>query len=411
MKRKVTWVVAVALCAALLVTSCAAPEPEEIGTIKMGVITPLSGFGATWGIPHLQGFELAFDVINERGGVVVDGKRYHFEPVGYDSKLDAAETLTAATRLVYEDGVKYWSVLIDVAPIRDLGRDEGILQLNLSWSYEAINPDYPLMFHYLQTAAQTASVLWTWMDNNTDVHRIVGIGPDYHVGYMGQEINKRAVEYYGMEKIATFYFDPTAADFSAILIDVLEEDPDDIAMDGTPATQMAIIIKQARELGYTGMFTNQGDGAAGMPEMADVAGVENMAGFIAWGGPKEEKNYTPAMIDWEERWLQKYGEPFWSTSFDWSMGAFALYDGIKAANSLEPADIAAAFHSPDFVGENVWGPYEWGGKDLYGIDNVILAPVSFYEWREGGKVYDLPIMYPDEYMPIAADMGMTGMWK
>ena len=378
----------------------------------MGVITPLSGFGATWGIPHLQAFELAFEIINERGGVVVDGKRYHFEAIGYDSKLDAAETVTVANKLIYEDGVKYWSVLIDVAPIRDIGRREGILQINLSWTYEALNPEYPLMFHYLQMATQTGAVLWPWIAENTDVTRVIGLGPDYHVGYMIQEVSRRAAEYVGIEKPESFYFDPAAGDFSAILIKVLEQNPDYISLGGTPATQMALIVKQARELGYTGMLGNEGDGAASLAAMSDIAGVENMEGFIAWGGPTEEKNYTPAMLDWKERFLQKYGAPFWSTSMDWSMGAWTLFDGIQAANSLDPTVIATALKAPDFVGENLWGTYTYGGEELYdGLGNLILAPVAFYQWGENGEVHDIVIGYPEDYMPVAIDMGLAGMWK
>ena len=388
------------------------PPTEEIGTIKMGVITPLSGLAAPWGIPHLRGFELAFDLINEQGGVVVDGKRYHIEAVGYDNKYSEDETVALARKLIFDDRIEYVSVLIQVAPIRDICRDEGTLMINLSWTYEAINPDYPLMFHYLQMAQQTQAVLTTWIAENTDVKRSVGLGPDIHVGYMGQEIDKRAAEYYGIEKVETFYFDPTATEFSADLTKVLELNPDYIALNGTPATQVALIIKQARELGYTGMIGNEGDGAAGLPAMADVAGAENMVGYIAWGptGLEETEYWTPAMQDWKERYLQKYGE-YEPTSIDWSMGAFSLADGIQHANSLDPADIAAALRAPDFEGTNLYGTYRYGGEELWGISCQVLAPIAFYQWKEDGKAHNVVVSFPEEYMPIAVDMGMAGIWK
>jgi branched-chain amino acid transport system substrate-binding protein len=378
----------------------------------MGVITPLSGIAAPWGIPHLRGFELAFEIINERGGVVVDGKRYYFEAVGYDNKYSEAETVAVARKLIFDDQIDYVSVLIQVAPIRDLCREEGVLMINLSWTYEAINPDYPLMFHYLQMAQQTQAVLTRWIAENTFVERSVGFGPDIHVGYMGQEIDRRAAEYYGIEKVDTIYFDPTATEFSADLTKVLELNPDYIALNGTPATQVALIIKQARELGYEGLIGNEGDGAAGLPAMADVAGAENMEGYIAWGptGLEETEYWTPAMQDWKVRYLQKYGE-YEPTSIDWSMGAFSLADGIQHANSLDPADIAAALRAPDFEGTNLYGTYSYGGEELWGIACQVLAPIAFYQWKEDGKAHNVAFSYPEEYMPIAVDMGMAGIYK
>jgi len=410
--------VVLVLVLALLLPACAPeevapPEEEEIGTIKMGVITPLSGLAAPWGIPHLRGFELAFEIINEQGGVVVDGKRYHIEAVGYDNKYSESETVTLANKLIFEDKVKYISVLIQVAPIRDICRDNGILMINLSWSYEAVNPDYPLMFHYLQCAQQTQAVLTTWIHENTSVKRIIGFGPNNAVGEMGQEVDRRAAAYYGIEKPDTLYFDQMATDFSADLIKILGLNPDLISINGTPASQAAIIIKQARELGYKGMIVCEGNGATGQPWMIDAAGgAQNMEGYIGWGlaGLEETEWFTPAMSDWKTRYLEKFGE-YDPTSIDWSMGAYTLADGIRAANSLEPEAIAAALKAPDFVGENLWGDYSYGCEDLFGgIGNEILAPVAFYQWQDG-KPVTIVVSLPEEYMPIAIDMGMAGMYK
>jgi len=413
-KHFISIIIALTLIALLLgsmLPGCAKPKEEEIGTIKMGIITPLSGFAAAWGIPHLQSFELAFDIINEEGGVVVDGKRYYFEAVGYDNKLSADDTVTVTNKLIYEDGVRYVSILDLIAPVRDLCRKEGILQINLAWQYESMNPNYPLMFHYLQHAHQCAAVIWPWIaDNYPDVKTVVGIGPDYSTGYLCQEVSKRACEYLGMEVPEVFFFEPAAQDFSALLIKALEHNPDFIQTGGSPAAQAALIVKQARELGYKGLIGDIGNGSKGEPGMIEIAGAENMAGYIAWG-LKEEKDYTAAMLDWKTRSLEKYGEPFNATTIDWSMGAWTLADGIKAANSLEPTEIAAALQAPDFQGENLWGAYSYGGEELYGIGNEMLAPIVFFQWGEDGKPHNIVKAYPEQYMKGAVDMGLDGLWK
>jgi len=412
-KHFISIIIAVTLIALLLGTmlpGCAQPKEEEIGTVKMGIVTPLSGFAAPWGIPHLQSFELAFDLINEDGGVVVDGKRYYIEAVGYDNKLSAEDTVTVINKLIYEDGVKYVSILDLIAPVRDTCRKEGILQINLAWQYESVNPNYPLMFHYLQHAPQCTAVLYRWLSENTDIQRQVGIGPDYSTGYLCQEAAARAAEAVGIEVSEVYYYEPAQQDFSAILIKALEHKPDFIQTGGSPAAQAALIIKQARELGYTGMVGDIGNGSKGEPGMIDIAGVEGMAGCVFWG-LKEDKDYTDAMFNWKERYLAKYGEPFNATTIDWSMGAWTLADGIKAAKSLEPTKIAEALRSPDFQGENLWGAYSYGGEELWGIGNGMLAPIVFMQWGDDGKPHNIVKVYPEEYMKDAVEMGLTGLWK
>jgi hypothetical protein len=147
--------------------------------------------------------------------------------------------------------------------------------------------------------------------------------------------------------------------------------------------------------------------------MIDAAGGEqNMEGYIGWGlaGLEETKWFTPAMSDWKTRYLSKFGE-YDPTSIDWSMGAYTLADGVQAANSLEPEAIAAALQAPSFVGQNLWGAYSYGGEELFGgIGNEILAPIAFYQWQDG-KARTIVVSTPEEYMPIAIDMGMAGMYR
>jgi ABC-type branched-subunit amino acid transport system substrate-binding protein len=227
----------------------------------------------------------------------------------------------------------------------------------------------------------------------------------------------RAMEYWGVETADIFYFDPTTTDFSSIMINILALEPDFIHLGGAPATQAAAAIKAARELGYTGMMGCIGDGSQSLPAFVDLAGgAANVAGYVAGsnGGPVDESSFTPAMLEWKERYEETYNEPFNPTTMDWSMGAFTLVDGIRAAKSLEPEDIAEALRSPDFVGENLWGEYTYGMKEIYGLDQNIVCPISYFQYGDDGVPHDVLIAYPDEYMPIAIQMNLGGeniSWK
>ena len=70
-------------------------------TIKIGVNFELSGDVATYGEANVQGIEMAAEEINKAGGI--DGKQ--IELVKYDTKSDAAEATTLATKLMTQDKV------------------------------------------------------------------------------------------------------------------------------------------------------------------------------------------------------------------------------------------------------------------------------------------------------------------
>ncbi len=70
-------------------------------TYKIGLNYELSGDVATYGEANVQGIEMAAEEINNAGGI--DGKK--IELVKYDTKSDAAEATTLATKLMTQDKV------------------------------------------------------------------------------------------------------------------------------------------------------------------------------------------------------------------------------------------------------------------------------------------------------------------
>src|SRR4030042_829821 len=75
--------------------------------MKMGVIAPLSGTGAGWGLALRAGAELAADDTNAKGGLKVAGTSYKIEVIPYDDKYQGQAAADAANRLVFMDKVKF----------------------------------------------------------------------------------------------------------------------------------------------------------------------------------------------------------------------------------------------------------------------------------------------------------------
>src|SRR5512144_1458825 len=95
-----------ALCLfGILVLSIGDASAQNV--VKLGVIAPLSGTGAGWGLALRAGAELASDDTNAKGGLVVADKKYKIEVLPYDDKYQGQAAADAANRLVFMDKVKF----------------------------------------------------------------------------------------------------------------------------------------------------------------------------------------------------------------------------------------------------------------------------------------------------------------
>ncbi len=65
---------------------------------KLGFISPLTGWGAYWGLPEEKGIRLAIEDIRKQYGNVAD---FIIE----DSKTTASDAVTAANKLIFVDDV------------------------------------------------------------------------------------------------------------------------------------------------------------------------------------------------------------------------------------------------------------------------------------------------------------------
>src|SRR5271157_1647933 len=74
--------------------------------VLLGQTEPLSGPSATMGIPNKRMVELVVDKINKAGGFKVNGEPYKFKVICEDNKGTTEGGVAAATKLVYQDGVK-----------------------------------------------------------------------------------------------------------------------------------------------------------------------------------------------------------------------------------------------------------------------------------------------------------------
>lgn len=94
------------VCMAVCVSSWMAPiqaAAQGGDTITIGVVLPISGPESKPGQYQKEGVELAIKQINDKGGLLIKGKKYQVKEVFYDDGSDSAKSANLAERAMSSD--------------------------------------------------------------------------------------------------------------------------------------------------------------------------------------------------------------------------------------------------------------------------------------------------------------------
>ena len=246
---RVKWVTLLGLALVLMV-SVAACDGGEDQPFRIGVMESVTGPGETYGNVAVRAKQMAVDEINAAGGI--DGRM--LELIVEDSKCSAQDAITAYNKLTDVDGVKIIlgtscsGAMLGAAP---LAEEEGVIL----FSGLATNPDIANAGDYIfrtsmsdaQLGIDTGNVLWVG-----GIRRLATISEstDYAEGV--RRTTSDRFEELGGEIVAAERYSSDVTDFRSQLTKLLGENPDAIHIAAQAEFSGGTVVKQLRELGYTG---------------------------------------------------------------------------------------------------------------------------------------------------------------
>ncbi|APG94020.1 ABC transporter substrate-binding protein [Sinorhizobium americanum] len=293
-----------ALCISTAILSLAVTVPglcgvaqAADGTIKLGLVAPMSGPNARYGAFSMRGAELAVKEINDAGGV--DGQK--IELYSADSQGTPVEGVSATRRLIDEDEVDF--VIGDVSSsvtlaMQPVAEDAGVLLLNAASS----NPK-------ITYAAGVGGFKWTYRNYPTDENRafvvakyaaeqrgftkfaVLSVDSDY--GRSAIEFTKKYLPEFKGEILSEDYYKEGEVDFRSVLAKIRDSGAQAIIMYGLADTT-PIIARQMIELGLAGKVTLIGNGEFNTEKTIKSAptalegAVEAAAWLPAWDSPESK---------------------------------------------------------------------------------------------------------------------------
>jgi branched-chain amino acid transport system substrate-binding protein len=250
-------------------------------TLKIGVIAPLTGPAAAWGLATAGGPKILASEINAKGGLDVGGKKYQVEIIAYDDQYKAADAIAAYNRLVKQDGAKYVIVMTSASTlaIKQSVEDDKVIAMTSSLTPKAFDDKTKYMFRLYSPPTHFLAPLIGWMKTNLKERRIVITNPNDETGWAQTENSQKVYKSAGFEVVGSELYERSAKDFQPLLTKVMGMKPEIIDLSTSSPATAGLIIRQARELGFKGTFVQTG--AGGVAEILAGAGKEAAEGTIS----------------------------------------------------------------------------------------------------------------------------------
>lgn len=395
-KRRTGWaygvVIALALALALVVAACGSESADtgsgdeaspggEQKSLTLGVLMPFSGDAALWGRTELASIEVAADHINADGGIKVGEDTYTLKVKAYDNQWDPAVSATVA-RKAANDGIRYiwsWSgpeVLAENAATR------GTTVLTFVAASDEIcqGPDHPNNYNCWFHFPDNMGVLYTYIhDSHPEYKTVAMVTTNDAVSIQEAKDLKEEIEPIGFEVLDPVKISGEETDFYPVLTPLVKKGVDVIDIAPMGPEDAALLIKQARELNYEGIFAHAD--APNIDEYVDVAGWEAIEGMVG----------CPVYLELSEvgkRWQKDYMA---KTDGDKGTGPTADYDAVllmaaamEKAGSVDPDVVNKAL--PTVTVEGTTGLTRFGGEDVLGIPHLLERPIQVVEVQSGELV-------------------------
>lgn len=345
-------------------------------TIKVAFIDPLSGPFAPVG----QGLLRSFQMVAEVGNREKWAPGHTFEVTGFDNKASPQESLTVLKTAI-DQGFRYVvqgngsgaaGALIDaINKHNERNPGKEVVFLN----YAAVDPDLTnskCSFWHFRTDANSdmkMEALTSYLAKDKNIKKIYIIGQNYAHGH---QVTRAAKEYLKRKRpdieIVGDDLHPIGSvkDFSPYVAKINASGADTV-ITGNWGSDLALLIKAARESDLKANFYTYYAYTTGVPTVMGASGVDRVKYVGTWN----VNNETYSGKDLIEAFKKKYNDDYYAVT---TYSALQLLGkGVVQAKSTDPVKVAFAMEGQKFKTLN-------GDVEMRKSDHQLQQPLYVATW-------------------------------
>ena len=365
-----------AVAASVILASAGGAFAQKGETVKIAWLDPLSGLMAAVGTNQLKSFQFISEEFNKKNASGVK-----FEVIGIDNKLSPQET-TSALRSAMDQGARYVvqgngsgpALAIIDALEKHNARNPGkeVVYLN----YAAVDPDLTnskCSYWHFRLDADTSmkmEALTTYMKDLPEVKKVYLINQNYSHGH---QVSKYAKENLKRKRpdvqIVGDDLHPLAQvrDFAPYVAKIKASGADSV-ITGNWGSDLALLIKAAKEGGYDGKFFTYYTGVTGTPTALGNAG-EGKVFQVAYS----HYHMPGQMAQWMEGFKGKFKDDFFTGAIAHAFSG--LSQAMANAKSTDPVKVAKAFEGLKYKSFS-------GEVEMRKADHQLQQPLYITRWQK-----------------------------
>jgi len=398
LKRALTGLVMAGAATGLIAAGTAQAKVEG-DTIVLGSANSLTGKYSSNGIDTQNGYDLAIKVINDKGGVTIDGKQYKLAVKYYDDESTPARTAQLLERLIEQDGVQYIlgpyssATTIAAAPVTEkyqvpMVEAEGASRALFNKGYKYLFAVLSTSEQYLSSAIDLAAEV---AENNGKKPSDVRVAMVFENDAFSLDVRAGVMEQmkkHGMEAVIDDKMPADLSDISATLTKVKALKPDLLVVSGhnkgavTAARQMKELQVEVPMVAMThceGAKVTDQFGPAADGYLCPTQWAETLSYSDEYFGSAAE--YHKLFVDTFDGYTTV---PYQAAQA--SAAVLVWKDAFERANSLDPKKVRDAIAATDM--ETFYGPIKFSEAG-----NNIAKPMVLRQIQDGDYVVVAPSKY------------------
>ncbi|MCP5087641.1 MAG: ABC transporter substrate-binding protein [Rhodobacteraceae bacterium] len=355
--------------------------------VCVGLLTPLTGDAAAWGLPGLNGCKIWADWLNESGGLKIGDQRRQVEIVAFDDHSDPARAVMGVKHLVLEQDVKFILMLGgDTVPaVADfLNRYKMLASTNVP---SDLGPDTPYLIAPCECHPMYVATGVDWLAENRPHLKTVSICAQKDlIGLPSMATYRAAFKVAGINVVKDIIYPGNTHDMDGVVDAMLEPNPDILCWGTSYEPFVHALTQAAYHKGFTGQILS--------------CTVDNYHSLIG----KTDKEFMEGTIfhfpDFDDPALDEPGINFprpaeffaeynrrypgeWSTvSWVYCSVLEMWRNAVERIQTVDPVAVLWAMKLGGFT-SNIFGEAQWWGEDFFGINHSLISRWPVVEIHNG----------------------------
>jgi branched-chain amino acid transport system substrate-binding protein len=373
--------------ASLSALAIAAPARAADKTLKVGFVGVTSGPAAAWGTSNVRSMETLADWWNGQGGVKIGDDTYKIDVVTFDDQKDPKRAIAGMEKMAQE-GIHYVvgpNVDDGAAAVRPVAEKAGIIYFPYAFPKElyvkpASNAILGMVANY-----QSGPAIYKYLKENKGVKTVAFVAANESDPLSQRDGGVAAAKALGLEVLADKdSYENDTRDFTPVLTPIVKLKPDLLVLSGVAPANAPLLIRSARELGYTGLISTE---TAQDAKVLEEGAGDLANGFISVGGASTPEIRSKAMEEFIDHYTKKFGE--YNDESNTKVYALQyIIDTLKAdPKAIDSVDefktTMDTFSAPNPYLKDQSAKLRYVGTTSFGQKRQLAVPLVVNEYKDG----------------------------